>query len=122
MKDGGQETWSAVFLCTSMALLIVFMMTAVASLFAQTSTTGDIAGVVTDPTAAIVTGVPITLKNLDTGSSTSTTTNTQGAYNFSFLQPGKYSVSVNAAGFQKVIKAVTVTLGTSTTVNLQPTS
>src|SRR5579862_9079461 len=119
MKDGGQQTWSAVFLCTPMALLIVFMMTAVASLFAQTSTTGDIAGVVTDPTAAVVTGVPITLKNVDTGSSTSTTTNTQGSYNFSFLQPGKYSVSVNATGFQKVIKTVTVALGTSTTVNLQ---
>ena len=119
MKDGGQQTWSAVFLCAPMALLIVFMMTAVASLFAQTSTTGDIAGVITDPSAAVVTGAPIALKNIDTGSSTSTTTNTQGEYNFSFLQPGKYSVSVNATGFQKVIKTVTVALGTSTTVNLQ---
>src|SRR5579862_4526326 len=119
MKDGCQQTWSAVFLCAPMALLIVFMMTAVASLFAQTSTTGDIAGVITDPSAAVVTGAPITLKNVDTGSSTSTTTNTQGSYNFSFLQPGKYAVSVNATGFQKVIKTVTVALGTSTTVNLQ---
>jgi hypothetical protein len=29
-------------------------------------------------------------------------------------------VSANAAGFKKVIKTVTVILGTSTTVNLQP--
>ena len=95
------------------------MVTAVASLFGQTATTGDIAGVVTDPTAAVVTGVPITLKNVDTGSSTSTTTNAQGSYNFSLLQPGNYSVSANVAGFQKILKTVTVTLGTSTTVNLQ---
>jgi hypothetical protein len=39
---------------------------------AQTTTTGDIAGVVTDPTAAVVSGALITLENIDTGSSTST--------------------------------------------------
>ncbi len=119
MKGDGPQTWTVVFLFAPIALLVVFMMTAVASLFGQTATTGDIAGVVTDPTAAVVTGVPITLKNVDTGSSTSTTTNAQGSYNFSLLQPGKYSVSANVAGFQKILKTVTVTLGTSTTVNLQ---
>src|SRR5580704_5451397 len=119
MKGDGPQTWSAVFLFAPIALLVVFMMTAVASLFGQTATTGDIAGLVTDPAAAVVSGAPITLKNVDTGSLTSTTTNGQGLYNFSFLQPGKYSVSANAAGFQKVIKTVTVILGTSTTVNLQ---
>jgi len=41
---------------------------------AQTSTTGEIAGVVTDPTAAVVPGVSVTLQNLDTGSSNSATT------------------------------------------------
>src|SRR5580704_18773328 len=92
---------------------------AAVSVGAQTSTTGDIAGVVTDPTAAVVSGAPIALKNVDTGSSISTTTNAQGSYDFSLLQPGNYSLSANIAGFQKVIKAVTVTLGTSTTVNLQ---
>jgi Carboxypeptidase regulatory-like domain len=119
MKDGGQQQWSAASLCAPIALLVLFMMTGVASLFGQTATTGDIEGVVTDPTAAVVTGVPITLKNVDTGSSTSTTTNAQGSYNFSLLQPGKYSVSANVAGFQKILKTVTVTLGTSSTVNLQ---
>jgi hypothetical protein len=99
-------------------LLLVVLMAAI-RVGAQTSTTGDIAGLVTDPAAAVVSGAPITLKNVDTGSLTSTTTNGQGLYNFSFLQPGKYSVSANAAGFQKVIKTVTVILGTSTTVNLQ---
>src|SRR5580700_3450508 len=119
MKGDGPQTWSAVFLFAPIALLVVFMMTAVASLFGQTATTGDIAGVVTDPSAAVVTGVPMTLKNVDTGSSTSTTTNAQGSYNFSLLPPGNYLVVVNAVGFQKVTKPVTVTLGTSTTVNLQ---
>jgi Carboxypeptidase regulatory-like domain len=118
MKNGHRQGRSNTFAQTHLVLLMVVLMAAV-RVGAQTSTTGDIAGVVTDPTAAVVFGVPIILKNVDTGSSTSTTTNGQGSYNFSLLQPGNYSVSANVAGFQKVLKTVTVTLGTSTTVNLQ---
>ena len=118
MKDGDRQQRSHAFAQTHLMLLIVVLMVAL-RVGAQTSTTGDIAGVVTDPTAAVVSGAPITLKNIDTGSSTSTTTNTQGSYNFSLLQPGNYSVSANVAGFQKVLKTVTVRVGTSITVNLQ---
>jgi hypothetical protein len=118
MKDCDRQQRSNTFAQTHLMLLLVVLMAAI-RVGAQTSTTGDIAGLVTDPAAAVVSGAPITLKNVDTGSLTSTTTNGQGLYNFSFLQPGKYSVSANAAGFQKVIKTVTVILGTSTTVNLQ---
>ncbi len=118
MKDGNRQQQSNTFAQTHLILLLVLLMVAV-SVGAQTSTTGDIAGVVTDPTAAVVSGAPITLKNVDTGSSTSRTTNAQGSYTFSLLQPGNYSVSANVAGFQKVLKTVTVILGASATVNLQ---
>lgn len=120
MKDCDRQQRSNTFVQTHLLLLLVVLMAAV-SVGAQTSTTGDVAGVVTDPTAAVVPGAPITLKNVDTGSSTSATTNGQGSYNFSLLQLGNYSVSTHVAGFQKVLKTVTVTLGTSTTVNLQLT-
>ena len=118
MKDSDQQQPSNAFAQTHLMLLLVVLMAAL-RVGAQTSTTGDVAGVVTDPTAAVVSGAPITLKNVDTGSSTSTTTNTQGSYNFSLLQPGNYSVSANVAGFQKILRTVMVTLGTSSTVNLQ---
>jgi hypothetical protein len=118
MKDVDQQQRTNAFAHIHLMLLLVVLMATV-RLGAQTSTTGDVAGVVTDLTAAVVSGAPITLKSVDTGSSTSTTTNAQGSYNFSLLPPGKYSVSVNVAGFQKVTKTVTVTLGTSTAVNLQ---
>jgi hypothetical protein len=118
MKEADRQQRSNTLAQTHLLLLLVVLMVAV-SVGAQTSTTGDIAGVVTDPTAAVVSGAPISLKNVDTGSSTATTTNAQGSYNFSLLQPGNYSVSANVAGFQKVLKTVTVTLGTSITVNLQ---
>jgi hypothetical protein len=102
-----------------MAFVVLFVVSAVASLGAQTATTGDIAGVVTDPTAAVLSGVVVTLTNLDTGSSTSTTTNSQGSYNFVFLQPGNYSIIASGTGFNKTVKKVAVTLGSSITANLQ---
>ena len=118
MRDGDRQQRSNTFAQTHLLLLLIVLI-ATLRVGAQTSTTGDIAGVVTDPTAAVVSGAPMTLKNVDTGSSTSTTTNAQGSYNFSLLQPGNYSVSANVAGFQRVLKTVTVTLGTNITVNLQ---
>jgi len=113
------EKWSNTYSCALTVVVVVFVVGAVSSLWAQTSTTGAIAGVVTDPSAAVMSGVSITLKNADTGSSTSTITNSQGSFNFPFLQPGNYSVSAAVAGFQKIVKNVTVVLGSSVTANLQ---
>ncbi len=119
MKDGNQQQRSITSLCASTAFIVVLMVTAVASMGAQTSTTGDIAGVVIDPTAAVVPGGSVTLQNLDTGSSTSTTSSSQGAYNFPLVQPGNYSIAASGAGFQKITRKVTVALGSSVTANLQ---
>ena len=66
MKDGGQQIWSVVFLCAPIALLAVFMIAAVACLFAQTSTTGYVAGTGTNPSAAAAPGMSVTGTNLDT--------------------------------------------------------
>src|SRR5579871_6040393 len=120
MKNGGQQKWAHTYLFIPTALLSVFfVLMAVVSLWAQTATTGSISGGVTDPSAAVIAGVPVTLKNLDTGSSTSTTTNEQGSFSFSLLQPVHYSVTTNTAGFQAITRNVTISLGTSITVNLQ---
>jgi hypothetical protein len=119
MKDDDQRNCAPANLRAPVALIFVLAAITVATLSGQTSTTGDIAGVVTDPTAAVVSGVSVTLKNIDTGSSTSTTTNAQGSYNFAFLQPGHYSIVATSAGFQKTVKNVTVALGSSVTANLQ---
>jgi hypothetical protein len=120
MKDGRQQKWSNIRQFISKSLLsVVVALIAVVSVWAQTATTGDIAGVVTDPSAAVVAGVQVALKNVDTGSFTSTTTNAQGLYNFSLLPPGQYSVTANGAGFKMITRTVTVALGASTTANLQ---
>jgi len=75
-----------------------------ASSLAQTTTTGELAGTVTDPSGAVLTSVNITLTNVATGAMQSTQTNSTGAYHFPLLQPGTYKVSASASGFQAVDK------------------
>jgi hypothetical protein len=86
---------------------------------AQSLTSGDAAGTVTDPSGAVVPNATITLKSNDTGSSQTRTTNTQGAYRFALLAPGTYTVSVTASGFQGTQKQLTITVGQTVTTNIQ---
>src|SRR5258708_24244411 len=90
INPGDQQKWATPYLCATTVVVVVFVVMAVSSLWAQTSTTGDIAGVVTDPTAAVMSGVSVTLKNVDTGGFPLTNTHTQGPVYFSPLLPSSY--------------------------------
>jgi hypothetical protein len=89
------------------------------ALFAQSLTTGDISGTVTDPSAATVPGATVNLTNKGTGSTQTTKTNPQGQYHFAFLPPGPYQVEVKATGFATTQKVVQVQVGQSTPVDAQ---
>src|ERR1700674_4311627 len=99
--------------------IVLFVMMAMSQVWAQTTTTGDISGVISDPTGAVISGVSVTLTNVDTGSFQSAKTNAEGAYKFALLPPGNYLVSVKAVGFQSLNKRVSVTLGGTTAANVQ---
>jgi Carboxypeptidase regulatory-like domain len=86
---------------------------------AQTTTTGELTGVVTDPSGAILVNAAVTLTNVATGAVQTTQTNPSGAYRFPLLQPGSYKVSATSSGFQGVAKQVTIGLGSSASANLQ---
>lgn len=86
---------------------------------AQSTTSGDIAGVVTDPSGAILPNINVTLKSVSTGSTQTRTTNAQGMYRFSLLPPGDYKIAVSAPNFQQTERAVAVTTGQTTTLNIQ---
>jgi hypothetical protein len=88
-------------------------------LLAQTTTTGDIAGSVTDPTGAVVPDVKISLKDLARGATTETRTTRDGAYRFYLLSPGDYSVTATAAGFQTVSRGIQVSVGQVSTADIQ---
>jgi len=63
----------------------------------------SIQGVVTDPQGAVVSGVTVTLTNLETNQKQTATTDDSGIYNFNGLPPSKYSLSVEKAGFKKKV-------------------
>ncbi len=103
-------------LCAGLAASLFGLMTSVE---AQSLLSGDISGTVTDQTTGVVAGAAVDLKGLDTGSSQSTKTDGQGVYRFSLLKPGRYSVTVTQAGFQKAEKQVTVLVGQVATADIQ---
>src|ERR1700721_3555887 len=78
---------------------------------AQTQTTGEITGVVTDPSGALVSAAKVTLTDNAKGSTQTTVTNKDGVYHFQLLNPSNYTVSVPPSGFQKKKKILTVASG-----------
>ncbi len=97
-------------------ILAAFVMSMPAS--AQSLISGDIAGVVTDPSGAVIPAAAVTLKSLDTGAVQSTTTNASGAYRFSLLKPGNYSVSAAKVGFQTSQREVSAAVSQVVTADL----
>src|SRR5450432_2506644 len=67
--------------------------------------TAEVLGTVRDPTGAVVPKAAVTLLNQDTGIQARTSTDENGSYDFFNVKVGRYTVSVEAAGFQKVSAA-----------------
>ena len=85
-------------------------------------TTADILGTVTDPTGAVVQGATVTVESLATHEIHTTTATGAGDFVVNLLQPGPYSVTVTATGFQKFfVTSVTLAAGDRTRVNAQLT-
>ena len=76
---------------------------------------GSISGTLTDSAGAVLRGAQVSIP----AKGMILSTDEQGRFFFSGLQPGDYAVSVSYIGFQKLTKTVTVNSGESTTVSLQ---
>jgi hypothetical protein len=89
-------------------------------LSAQSLTTGAIAGVVEDPSGAVVPNATVTATNLGTGSQRTATSQPDGTYTVSLLVPGQYSIKVAASGFRTADQSpITVQLATTTSLNVK---
>src|SRR5436305_189057 len=89
------------------------------SAVAQSLVSGDVTGIVSDPSGAVVPNATVTIKNNGTGQTQSATSNAAGVYRFSLLSPGSYTVTGSAQGFQNKSQPVTVAVGQAATLNLQ---
>jgi hypothetical protein len=106
-------------ICAVLASFITVFVLFPSPMWTQSLTSGDIAGTVTDPSGAAVPGATVTLKNAATGATQTSSSNATGAYRFALLNPGTYSVSISAQGFQPLERSISVSVGQATTANIQ---
>ncbi len=87
------------------ALFALFLFIGYGPFALTQSFTSSIAGNVTDPSGAAVTGAQIELKNTGTDDVHSVTTESQGSYQFNNLPPGTYQISVTSPGFKTYVQS-----------------
>ncbi|MBI1895837.1 MAG: carboxypeptidase regulatory-like domain-containing protein [Acidobacteria bacterium] len=68
------------------------------------SITGAITGIVTDPTDAVISGARVRLASSATGAERTAPTNEAGRFFFGSLQPGAYTLSIEAEGFRRLVR------------------
>ena len=86
---------------------------------AQTLTTGQVLGQITDPSGAVVPQSKIELRDNATGALRSTNADAAGQYAFAQVAPGLYSITVSASGFAKTVApSVKVEVGKTVTINM----
>jgi len=66
-------------------------------MYAQTTASGGLAGVVTDRSHAVIPDADIAIKDSAKGSNQSTKTDHDAVYQFFFLPPGRYTLTVRDA-------------------------
>src|SRR5579864_6528792 len=89
-----------------------------AVVFAQE--TGSIRGTVTDTSSAAVPAAKITVTDVDRNVDYSTVSDSSGRYIFPTLPPARYTLAVEAAGFQKATQApFALEVQQQATVNVQ---
>jgi hypothetical protein len=103
----------------SLVLLLVVCASSALSAWAQSTSTGTVAGSVTDPSGAVVAGASVTLTDTTTNIARPTTTNATGRYIYVDVNPGVYTIAATKAGFETTkTENQEVKVGASLTINL----
>lgn len=104
----------------AMAMLAFTLLLLGTRTHAQTSFTGALTGIVTDPSGAIVPGATVRVINVATGDSHSFVSQTNGSYLAPFLAPGAYRVEVSKNGFKTVnLTGISIAVTETSTLNVR---
>ena len=109
------KSWFIGRVVTTSLLFLV----ATSNLIAQTTASGSLTGTVMDPSDHFVPGAIVELKDNAKGTPQSTKTDAEGAYQFSFLLPGSYTLKVSHPGFTTETIPVNVLLGPPVTLHVK---
>ncbi len=103
----------------ALVLLLVIGVGSASPLWAQSASSGTVAGTITDPSGAVVAGATVSLTDTATNVSRAATTNATGRYYYGDVKPGTYTVTVAKAGFSTAqAEHQVVQVGLGLTVNL----
>jgi hypothetical protein len=80
---------------------VYFLLILLSTLIWAQSDTASLSGTVSDPSNAAIVGAQITVRNIATGSTRVTVSDSQGLYHFSLLVPGQYEMIATAPGFME---------------------
>jgi len=106
---------------TRLFVILLPLLALCATMYAQTGL-GTIAGIVTDPSGAVVVGATVTATDVATGVKTSRPTNSTGFYEILDLLVGPYTVEAVAPGFKTFKReGITLNVGDRLTINLSLT-
>ncbi|WP_158615386.1 carboxypeptidase-like regulatory domain-containing protein [Acidipila sp. EB88] len=102
---------------TRVTAALVLSLAAVPGAFSQTTTTGAITGTVQDASGAIAGSAQVTVRNNQTNAEITVAADSNGVFDAAQLQPGLYTVSIQAPGFATYqATGVEVAVGQSTTI------
>jgi carboxypeptidase family protein len=87
----------------------------------QTTTSATLSGHVEDVGGALVAGTSVAVKNLNTGWRQTTTSDDDGRFRFPYLQVGTYEITVEAPGFSRLVRQLTLTVGQALDLSLKLT-
>lgn len=85
-------------------LIALLLWTLLSGIASAQDPRGQIAGKVTDPQGGLVPAASVVVTNTDTGVHFPAQSNSTGYFEVNLLNPGTYSVSVEAAGFKKMVR------------------
>jgi hypothetical protein len=81
--------------------------------------TADILGTVSDSAGAVLPNAKVSVQNLATNEVKTATTNASGDYVFNLMQPGQYTITVEAPSFKKSLVNLTVSAGDRARANVE---
>src|SRR6266446_3334144 len=117
---GGASSKQPVLSQTVCAALVLTCFTWCMCGLAAGQASTSLRGTITDPSGSTVAGAKVVLANSASKTERTATTAEQGAYQFLFVPPGTYSLTVSATGFRPYkLDAVQLLVNTPATVNAQ---
>src|ERR1700680_3095475 len=104
---------------TWLSAVLVLVGTLAVQMVGQSSVTGDIAGTVTDPSGAVVSGAKVSAKSASTDVTQTTTTNASGAFRLPLLKPDTYRLTVTQSGFRTASQTIDVAVSAVAIANIK---